>query len=230
MDCFIIEDELVVAQSICEYFRLFELTCDYAVSYEEGLAYLKEHPVSLLLLDINLGEESGFALCKEIRKQYDFPILFLSALSSDSDVLTAIGVGGDDLIAKPFSLAVLYARVNAILKREQIRGEKRDSAPSPDCPVFGDIIIDFQKALVKKDKDVIKLKPMEWRLLVYLLDHKNRVISKEELLTQVWQETYIGEGTLSVHIRHLREKLEINPNKPVYIKTVWGTGYMLEIQ
>ena len=71
---------------------------------------------------------------------------------------------------------------------------------------------------------------MEWRLLVYLLEHKNRVISKEELLTRVWQETYIGEGTLSVHIRHLREKLEADPNKPVYIKTVWGTGYMLEIQ
>lgn len=230
MDCYVIDDEAVVAQSICEYFRLFELTCDYAVSYEEGLAYLKRNPVSVLLLDINLGKESGFSLCKEIRKDYDFPILFLSARSSDTDILTAIGVGGDDLIAKPFSLAVLHAKVSAVLKREKGKGES-EATISPDIPIFsfGDVSIDINKALVKKKEQIVRLKPMEWRLLLYLLENKNRVLTKQELLEKVWQETFIGEGTLSVHIRHLREKLEEDPNQPSLIKTIWGTGYMMEL-
>lgn len=230
MDCFVIDDEASVAQSICEYFELFELTCGYATNYQDGLKFLREHPVSVLLLDINLGNESGYSLCKEIRKDYDLPILFISARSSDADTLTAIGVGGDDLIPKPFSLAVLHAKVSAVLKRLNDRAANQ-ILPTADniALMLGNVRVDFLKNQLEKDNQIIHLKPMEWKLLSYLIEHKNRVLSKQELLDNVWQETFIGEGTLSVHIRHLREKIEENPNNPLIIKTIWGTGYLMEI-
>ena len=117
-DCLIIDDEASIAETICEYFTLFGVNCEYATDYETGLKIAASEPrPALILLDVNLGGKSGFALCKKLRETSDVPILFISARNTDDDVLMALGAGGDDYITKPFSMAVLLAKVKVMLKR-----------------------------------------------------------------------------------------------------------------
>lgn len=220
-DCLIVDDEAAIAQSTSEYFNLFELSSAWVTSYEQCLTFLKEHTVSLLLLDINLGGKSGFELCKKLREQTDIPILFISARTSDDDILTALNIGGDDYITKPYTLSVLLAKVKAVLKRCA-----RTQAAAP--LTIADVEIDVSAHKVFVGGKSVKLKEMEFRLLAYLASNLGRVITKEELLENVWPDPYVGEGTLSVHIRHLREKIEKDPNHPRLIQTVWGTGYRME--
>ncbi|MCC8122781.1 MAG: response regulator transcription factor [Oscillospiraceae bacterium] len=226
-DCLIIDDEVSIAQTVSEYFGLFNLTCEYAVSYDEGMTAIHEMAPSIVLLDINLGGESGFSLCKKIRETSQVPILFISARNTDDDLLAALGIGGDDYITKPFSMAVLLAKVKAILKRSRM--QKEASTDSQPCSGFGNVSMDRNTGRVYKEGALVKLKPMEWKLLLYLTDNRGRTLTKDELLENVWQDAYIAEGTLSVHIRHLREKLEDDPNVPAYIKTIWGSGYLFEV-
>lgn len=226
-DCLIVDDEVSIAQTVCEYFNLFNVTCEYATSHDEGLKAILEKKPALVLLDINLGSESGFSLCKRIRETSQVPIIFISARNTDDDILAALGIGGDDYVTKPFSMAVLLAKAKAMLKRSSMASE-----PAPCLPPlagFGKITLDRDTDRVYKSGVLVKLKPMELRLLWYLIENKDRTITKDELLEKVWQDTFIGEGTLSVHIRHLREKLEDDPNNPRYIKTVWGSGYLFEV-
>lgn len=221
-DCLIVDDELAIAQSTCEYFNLFELTSAYVTGYDECLDFWALHTVSLILLDINLGDQSGFLLCKKLREQSDVPILFISARTSDDDVLTALNIGGDDYIKKPYTLSILLAKVKAVLKRcAQPAG--------PQILNAGHVAVHLDSHKVMIGEVPVALKEMEFRLLVYLVQNKNRVIPKDELLDNVWPTPYTGEGTLTVHIRHLREKLERDPNHPELIQTVWGTGYRMDI-
>ena len=223
-DCLIIDDEPSIASTICEYFSLFDVSCEYATDYETGLKLALENQPSLILLDVNLGGQSGFALCKTLRETSDVPILFISARNTDDDVLTALGVGGDDYITKPFSMAVLLAKAKAMLKRSAVAPKN----PPGVVARFGDVEIERDSGRVSRDGDPVRLKPLELKLLLYLIDNQGRRITKDELLEKVWGDTFIGEGTLSVHIRHLREKLENDPKNPQYIKTMWGSGYMFE--
>lgn len=219
-DCLIVDDELTIAQSTCEYFNLLSVHSAYVCSYEECIAFMKKEEVSLLLLDINLGERSGFLLCKELRESYSQPILFISARTDDDDILTALQIGGDDYIKKPYTLSILLAKVKAVLKR---------CAPlKPDIINFSHLTIDTSSHRVTVHQKAVHLKDMEYRLLLYFIQNQNRIVSKEELLENVWQNSFVGEGTLSVHVRHLREKLETDPNNPQLIKTIWGTGYLME--
>lgn len=117
IDCLIVDDEIALAETTCEYFNMFEVDTAFVTSAEECELFLKEHEPSLILLDINLGHESGFDLCKKLRKTTQIPILFISARSSDDDVLIALNIGGDDYIQKPYTLSILLAKVKAVLKR-----------------------------------------------------------------------------------------------------------------
>lgn len=220
-DCLVVDDELAIAQATSEYFNLFEVTSTYVTGYQECLDFLKEHTVSLILLDINLGDQSGFSLCKKLRETTDIPIFFISARTSDDDILTALNIGGDDYITKPYTLSILLAKVKIMLKRYT-------APPAPSVLTIGNIEIDTDAHKVLVGGKPIRLKDLEYRLLVYLVQNQNRVITKDELLNNVWPDPYVGEGTLSVHVRHLREKIEKNPNKPCFIQTVWGIGYRME--
>ena len=236
--CLMIDDDVTIAETTAEYFNIFDIKTAYVTSFEEAVAFLEEHEVSLLLLDINLGERSGFELCKRVRTQYDMPILFISARTSDDDVLTALNIGGDDYIKKPYTLSILLAKVKAILKRYEKMTETANaasanvvSAPPPgerEIPVTEGLILDTgTHKLIRNGKDV-PLKAMEYKMLAYLLTNRGRVVTKDEFLKNVWEDTFIGEGTLAVHIRHLREKIERDTNAPEIIKTVWGVGYVIE--
>lgn len=220
-DCLIVDDEEALSQSTCEFFNMFDIKTFWVADKTGCFDFLSKNKVDLILLDINLGQASGFEICKELRNTMDIPILFISARGSDDDILLALNIGGDDYIQKPYSLSILMAKVRAVLKRYRSGSESIIS--------FGKYSIDIvMEKLVTEGRD-IKLKAMEYKLLAYLVQNKNRTISKEELFQKVWGDAITGEGTLNVHIRRLREKIEDNPNKPKFIKTVWGTGYVFEL-
>ena len=224
-DCLIVDDEIALSESTCEYFNMFDIKTAWVVDTASCLNFFEENEASLILLDINLGEESGFELCKKLRETIKVPILFISARTSDDDMILALNIGGDDYIQKPYSLSVLLAKVKAVLSRYQ---NTAISQAEYEVASFGDVEINFTNQTVFVNKNKIDLKGMEYKLLTYLVKNKNRVISKEELFLKVWEDAITGDNTLNVHIRYLREKLEANPKEPQYIKTVWGTGYVFE--
>lgn len=223
LDCLIVDDEIALAETTCEYFNMFDVKTAFVTSAEDCERFLEKHEPSVLLLDINLGNESGFDLCKKLRKTTQIPILFISARSSDDDVLIALNIGGDDYIQKPYTLSILLAKVKAVLKRYG-----GNPGSQQDFLAFGQIQLDSKLHRVRVNGVDIQLKTMEYKLLSYLVKNKNRIITKDELFQKVWGDSFVGDGTLNVHIRYLREKIESNPREPQYIKTVWGTGYVLE--
>lgn len=221
-NCLIVDDEKPLAMSTAEYFNLFGVSTNAVFSAPECRNFFREHTADLILLDINLEQSSGFDLCRELRQTTQIPILFISARQTDDDMLLALGLGGDDYICKPYSLSVLLAKVKAVLKRCAV------AAPAADEYICKHLRIDFQAGRVFVNDEPVKLKAMEYKLLCYLVNHKGRIIPKEELFEKVWEDTITGDGTLNVHIRHLREKIEMNPGEPEFIQTMWGRGYLFE--
>lgn len=219
-NCLIIDDEKLLADSTMEYFNLFGVKTFVAYSVSECMAFFEEHTVDLVLLDINLLDGSGFELCQKLRETTDIPILFISARTSDDDKIIALNIGGDDYIQKPCSLGVLLAKVKAVLKRCG-RTDRKDYADSW-------LKVRFEAKQVIVNETPVKLTSLEFRLLSYLMEHEGKVVSKQELFEQVWQDKCTGDGTLNVHIRRLRRAIEKNPDKPRYILTVWGDGYKFE--
>ena len=215
-DCLIIDDEKLLADSTSEYFNMFGVTAEVVYTAEECREFLAENTADLLLLDINLGEDSGFKLCKELREKTDIPILFISARTSDDDQIIALNIGGDDYIQKPYSLGVLLAKVKAVLKRYGQRAEGYDD---------GRLAVDFGAKQVRLNGNTAKLTALEFKLLAYLIGNENKVVSKQELFDKVWEDKFTGDGTLNVHIRRIREAIERDPGNPEHIITVWGDGY-----
>ncbi|MDF2652473.1 MAG: transcriptional regulator [Paenibacillus sp.] len=219
-DCLIIDDEDALSQSTCEYFNLFGVKTAWVTDTISCMNFFKENSADLILLDINLGNDSGFDLCKRLRETISVPILFISARTSNDDMLLALSIGGDDYIQKPYSLSVLLAKVKTVLKRYR----SSDTEPF----VCGGLKVDYEHRRVYVRGQVITLKSMEYKLLTYLIENRNRVVTKDEIFRKVWEDSIVGDNTLNVHIRRLREKIEENPNEPQYIKTEWGTGYVFE--
>lgn len=180
-NCLIIDDETDLAKMTCEYFQAFDVTCTYVENSEKCLSFLKENTVDLLLLDINLSEESGFSLCKKIREQSEIPILFISARQSDDDVLIALNIGGDDYIKKPYTLSVLLAKVKIILKRMVNNGGKQPESGKESVLSCGSFRLEENtlKAYVGERQVILKAK--EFKLLKCLFEHRNTIVSKEML-------------------------------------------------
>ena len=236
-NCLIVDDETELAKMTAEYFRMFDVSTEYVESAASFLGFFDEgNTADLVLLDINLGDGSGFDVCKKLREEMQLPILFISARQSDDDVLIALSIGGDDYIKKPYSLSVLLAKVKVNLKRiaqmKSVQGEAGDmgvlasTAPAGSGSGF---VMDSPTMSVIIGGNSIPLKAKEYALLDCLYKHHDTIVRKEVLFDEVWGDAYFSDSTLNVHIRKLREKIEENPNEPRLIKTVWGTGYILEL-
>lgn len=229
-----IDDDEMTATATSEYFNMFGVKTSYVTSYADAAAFLETHDVSLLLLDINLGETSGFDLCRKIRENYDLPIFFISARTSDDDVLIALNIGGDDYIKKPYTLSVLLAKVKAAVSRYDKTRDHTHAVQNFQhnedglVKLTGEVYLNTNMHKIIADGREITLKALEYKLLYYLYTNRGKVVSKDDLLRDVWEDAYINEGTIAVHIRHLREKTEADPKEPQLIKTVWGVGYMME--
>lgn len=215
--CLIIDDEKMLADSTAEYFQLFGVETAAVYGVEECHKFLKQNTTELILLDINLEDGSGFDLCKELRKETNIPILFISARTSDDDQIIALNIGGDDYVQKPYSLGVLLAKVKAVLKRYG-----QNSLKEYDD---GYLRVNFVAKQVEVNHVAVKLTSLEFKLLSYLMENEGKVVSKQELFEKVWEDKFTGDGTLNVHMRRLREAIERNPNHPSYLMTIWGDGY-----
>ena len=220
----IVDDEIMLAEMTAEYFNAFGVKTFSVATAKECLAFLKNHQVDLILLDINLVESSGFDLCKTIRRDYDTPIFFVSARVSADDMLIALNIGGDDYITKPYELNVLLAKIKARLKRDGNKSE------TPSQLFAGEIRLDLVKMKAYSGGKKLGLKAKEFKLLAFFITNRNKVVGKDEILKAVWGDAYITDGALSIQIFRLREKIEQNPGEPKIIKTVWGQGYIFEGQ
>lgn len=199
----------------------FEVSC--AVSGEEAFDVLSERSFDLILLDINLPDSDGFEICRQLREVSNVPVIFASARTSETDRITGFDIGGDDYLPKPYSMKELLSRINALIRRTY--GSNADER----IVTFGSVSVNITSRTVTRDGKAVNLSLREFDLLAYLCEHKNEAITKDKLINEVWGAfSMVEPSTLTVHIRWLREKLETDPAKPAYIKTVWGMGYILE--
>ena len=236
-NCLIVDDEIELAKVTAEYFRMFDVSTEFVDSAASCLSFFDEgNTTDLVLLDINLGDGSGFDVCKKLREDMQLPILFISARQSDDDVLIALSIGGDDYIKKPYSLSVLLAKVKVNLKRIAQLKNVQNVADATDTALEASsakdntcFYMESSTMSVVLGGKSIPLKAKEYALLDCLYKHHDTIVKKEVLFDEVWGDTYFSDSTLNVHIRKLREKIEENPNEPRLIKTVWGTGYILEL-
>ena len=221
-DCLIIDDEKELCNNTAEYFNMFDVKTAAVYSSAEAEAFLKENETSLVLLDINLSDGSGFELCKKIRQTLNIPILFISARNTDDDKIIALNIGGDDYIEKPYSLGVLLAKVKVVLKR--FAAAENDAPKKADFD-DGYLKLDTVNKTVFVNGEEKKITSIEWKLLEYLIDNKNRLVTKTEIFDNVWNDRFTTDGTLNVHIRKIREAIEKDAQDPKYIVTVWKEGY-----
>lgn len=217
-----VDDEEELAQATTEYLTLCGIKASYVTDAEAAQEVTSTESPDLILLDINLPGASGFEFCRSLRERSsDVMILFLSARDSDSDQILALSLGGDDYMRKPFSMAVLLAKIRRMLERA--------SASQPSGRTgFQDawLIIDLSASRVWAGGTEVPMPATEYRLLSMLVENQGRVVTKQEFLDEVWDGSFVSEGTLSVHIRRLRTRIEPDPDKPTYVRTVWGRGYL----
>lgn len=200
----------------------YGVTC--ATTGEEAFSLLSKETFHLLLLDINLPDETGFELCAELRKVSTVPVIFASARTGEDDRVTGFDIGGDDYLPKPYSMKELLSRVNALIRRTYGFSEEERKVS------FGTVEVNLTARSVTRNGTAVPLSLREFDLLAYLCEHPNTAVAKETLLSEVWGAfTTVEPSTLTVHIRWLREKLEENPASPCFIKTVFKVGYMLEV-
>lgn len=202
-------------------YKLFE-----AYNGEEALEILKQEEIDLILLDIMMPKMDGMETLTEIRKKHNIPVILLTAKSEDSDKILGLNVGADDYITKPFNPLEVSARVNSQLRRYLKFG---GGLPKAEVLVIGGIELDNQKKEVLVDGESVSLTPKEFDILRFFMTNPNKVFSPREIYKNVWKEDpFDSDNVVAVHIRHLREKIEINPAEPRYIKVIFGQGYIME--
>ncbi|MFF2875857.1 response regulator transcription factor [Gottfriedia sp. NPDC057991] len=221
---FIIEDDQSIALLQRDYLEINDFEVEIESNGKSGLQKALSKEYDLIILDLMLPELNGFEICKKIRESKDIPILIVSAKTEDIDKIRGFGLGADDFIVKPFSPSELIARVKAHLSRYQ-RLANKGQINEEELQVRGlTIQKDSRKVLVNGEEKIFTTK--EFNLLTFLASNPNKVFSKELLFDRIWGFETVGDiSTVTVHIRKIREKIEVDPSNPNYIETIWGAGY-----
>ena len=195
---------------------------------QEAIDSLKNNEVHLLIIDVMMPKLDGIRATLEIRKESSIPIIILSAKTEDTDKILGLNVGADDYVSKPFNPLELVARVKSQLRRyTRLGGNSQED--SKGVYTTGGLVIDDNKKKVSVDGNYVKLTPLEYSILLFLMKNQEKVFSSEQIYEAIWNEEAIGvDNTIAVHIRHIREKIEIDPKDPRYLKVVWGIGYKME--
>ncbi|MEO2209485.1 response regulator transcription factor [Paenibacillus amylolyticus] len=221
----VVDDEPDIRDVIHVYLRNEGYQVIEATNGEEALNIIKTTSVQLVILDVMMPIMDGIKACFKIREISSTPIIMLSAKEEDIDKITGLTTGADDYMVKPFNPLELLARVKAQLRRQTLIGKPESNS----LILIKDLVIDTSKHSVKLKENDISLTPLEFSILVLLASHPGQVFSSEKIYETVWKEPYgYSDNTVMVHIRNLREKLEVNPREPQYIKTVWGVGYKID--
>lgn len=222
----VVDDEREIADLLEIYLKNDGYTVHTCATGAEALRCVESEHIDLALLDVMLPDIDGFSLCRKIRESRFFPILMLTARVADSDKILGLTIGADDYITKPFNPVELLARVRSQLRRYlQLGG----GTVQPSTLVIGGIRLDDNAKTVTVDGENAALTPKEYDILRFLMQNAGTVFSPSEIYRRVWDDVPLNAaGAIAVHIRHLREKIEINPSEPRYIKVVWGKGYKME--
>jgi len=224
------DDDREIVDSICIYLEGEGFRTLKAYDGTEALELLEKEHADLCVLDVMMPVLDGIRTTLKIREKYNIPIIILSAKSEDTDKILGLNIGADDYIAKPFSPLELVARVKSQLRRYNQLGNL--SGPQEQAVYkCGGLTINDDNKEVYADGEQVRLTPIEYNILLLLVKNAGKVFSINEIYEQIWNEEAIGaDNTVAVHIRHIREKIEINPREPRYLKVVWGVGYKVEKQ
>ncbi len=222
----VVDDDREIVDSIAIFLRADGYAVEKAYNGLEALDAIMTKPIQLLLLDIMMPELDGIKTLLKVRESKNIPIILISAKSEDTDKILGLTAGADDYITKPFNPSELVARVKSQLRRYTQLGAMPPKAAS-QIAIRG-LLIDMESKSVTVDGDEVRLTPLEYKILELLCRHLGRVFSTEEIYRQVWNDEAVSDNAIAVHIRHIREKIEINPKEPRYLKVVWGVGYKIE--
>ena len=221
------DDDREIVDAIQIYLEQEGLQVLKAYDGNQAIAMIKKHEVHLLIMDIMMPNLDGIRATLKIRENNSLPIIILSAKTEDSDKILGLNIGADDYVAKPFNPLELVARVKSQLRRYTKLGNL--SAESDQIYKVGGLVINDETKEVEVDGENVKLTPIEYQILLLLIKNLGRVYSIEQIYQAIWNEEPIGaDNTVAVHIRHIREKIEINPKEPRYLKVVWGVGYKID--
>ena len=198
---------------------------------EEAINVLEKEDIQLLVIDVMMPKLDGIHATLKIREKYSIPIIILSAKTEDADKILGLNIGADDYVAKPFNPLELVARVNSHLRRYTKLGNINSVPGSDHIYQSGGLVINDDTKETYVDGEPVKLTPIEYNILLLLVKNPGRVFSIDQIYESIWNEEAIGaDNTVAVHIRHIREKIEINPREPRYLKVVWGVGYKIDKQ
>lgn len=226
MTILVVDDDREIVDSIAIFLSGDNYNVLKAYDGIEALDVLSENEVHLMILDIMMPKLDGIKTLMRLRESRNIPVILLSAKSEDADKILGLTAGADDYVTKPFNPSELVARVKSQLRRYTTLGSIVQQN--------GEIVIDglcvnTESKMVKVDGEDIRLTPIEYKILELLAKNRKRVFSAEDIYRNVWnEETAVGDNTIAVHIRHIREKIEINPKEPKYLKVVWGIGYKID--
>lgn len=225
----VVDDEVEIRDAIEIYLRSIEnINIIKVADGLDALDVLENNEIHVIILDIMMPKLDGIRTCIKIREKKNIPIIMLSAKGEDSDKIIGLNIGADDYITKPFNPLELVARVRSQLRRYVDLGNFTKTVSDGDT-VIGQLIINKHSHVVTLEGNEVKLTPIEYKILLLLAKNRGRVFSSEEIYERVWDEpAFKTENTVSVHIRRLRKKIEINTKEPRYIKVVWGVGYKIE--
>ncbi|WP_328597297.1 response regulator transcription factor [Heliobacterium mobile] len=224
----VVDDDQDIVESLSIYLRHEGYEVLKAYDGLQALEIINTKPVHLLLMDIMMPKLDGIKATLKIREEKNIPIIIVSAKSEDMDKIHGLTVGADDYVTKPFNPLELLARVKSQLRRYTSLGNMDQSHTASKIIISG-LQVDPECKSVAVDGEFVKLTPLEYGILELLCKHPNRVFSAEEIYRRVWNgEGFVNDNTIAVHVRRIREKIEINPKEPKYLKVVWGVGYRIE--
>ena len=227
----IVEDDKEIREGVEIYLKSQGYQVFQAADGVEGLEMIEREEIHLAIVDVMMPRMDGIQMTIKLREKYDFPVIFLSAKSEEVDKIMGLNMGADDYVTKPFTPMELLARVNSQLRRYRKFAEKLNQREAPsNVYTIGGLEINEDTVEVTVDGEPVKMTPMEYKILLLLMKNPGRVFSAEEIYERVWNGRAVNTDTIMVHVRNIREKIEINPKEPKYLKVVWGVGYKIEKQ
>jgi len=227
----VVEDDEQIRDGIEIYLKSQGYKVFKAGDGVEGLEVIRREEIHLAIVDVMMPRMDGIHMVIQLRKEYDFPVLMLSAKSEEVDKIMGLNMGADDYVTKPFQPLELLARVNSHLRRYERYRKLIGSSTTEDTAgiyTVGGLELNENTVEVKVDGELVKLTPIEFKILLLLIKSPGRVFSTDEIYERVWNEMAINTDTVLVHVRNIREKIEYNPKEPKYLKVVWGVGYKIE--
>ena len=221
----VVDDDREIVESIAIFLQADGYLVRKAYNGLEALDIVMTENVHLIILDIMMPELDGIKTLLKVRESKNLPIILLSAKSEDADKILGLTAGADDYITKPFNPSELVARVKSQLRRYTQLGAMQIKETQI---VIRGLVLDTESKSVTVDGEAVRLTPLEYKILELLCRHPGRVFSTEEIYRQVWNDDIVSDNAIAVHVRHIREKIELNPKEPRYLKVVWGVGYKIE--